>query len=206
MNHPFLSAVIICFNEERNIVRCLESLEGVADEVVVVDSGSTDATVELARSLGARVLHHPFEGHIQQKNWAAEQAGGAWILSLDADEALGEKLKANISLEDPSSRSGWLCLQPIDFVLWSLGATWRMVSRSEIAVVASWLCSLERGKSARSVGNDGRKIHPTNFRGFAAFFLLHCGGSYSSDTLFLGYRSPSVLRACVDDLANRSAF
>ena len=97
MNHPFLSAVIICFNEERNIVRCLESLEGVADEVVVVDSGSTDATVELARSLGARVLHHPFEGHIQQKNWAAEQAGGAWILSLDADEALGEELKANIA-------------------------------------------------------------------------------------------------------------
>jgi len=97
MNQPFLSAVIISFNEERNIARCLESLEGVADEVLVVDSGSTDATVELAKSFGARVLHHPFEGHIEQKNWAAGQAQGEWLLSLDADEALGDELKVGIA-------------------------------------------------------------------------------------------------------------
>ena len=79
--------VIIAFNEERNLPHCLDSLEGIADEVLVVDSGSTDRTVALAEERGARVLTHAFEGHIEQKNWAAAQATGEWLLSLDADEA-----------------------------------------------------------------------------------------------------------------------
>lgn len=96
MNRPQLSAVIISFNEERNLGRCLESLKGIADEVVVVDSGSSDDTVAIARSCGALVFHHDFEGHIEQKNWAAEQATGEWIISLDADEALSEGLKQSL--------------------------------------------------------------------------------------------------------------
>jgi len=88
-----LSAVIITRNEAHNIERCLHSLSGVADELLVVDSGSTDATVALAEQCGARVLTHPFEGHIEQKNWAAEQARGAFVLSLDADEALSVELR-----------------------------------------------------------------------------------------------------------------
>lgn len=96
MRQPFLSAVIITFNEERNIGRCLSSLADVVDELVVVDSGSEDATVALAQSAGARVLHHPFEGHIQQKNWAAAQARGEWVLSLDADEALSPELRDSL--------------------------------------------------------------------------------------------------------------
>ena len=88
-----LSAVIITRNEAHNIERCLHSLSGVADELLVVDSGSTDATVSLAEQCGARVLTHPFEGHIEQKNWAAEQARGAFVLSLDADEALSVELR-----------------------------------------------------------------------------------------------------------------
>ncbi|MEY5043473.1 MAG: hypothetical protein RJA19_700 [Bacteroidota bacterium] len=93
---PLLCAVIIAFNEEANIGRCLDSLVGVVDEVWVVDSGSTDATVELARARGAHVLYHPFEGHIEQKNWAWEQSTAEWILSLDADEALDDRLRASI--------------------------------------------------------------------------------------------------------------
>ncbi len=104
MNSPFLSAVVIAFNEERNLGRCLESLAGVADELVVVDSGSTDATVAIAESHGARVFTHPFEGHIEQKNWAADQARGEWLLSLDADEALSEELRQSI-LEWKSAQS-----------------------------------------------------------------------------------------------------
>lgn len=91
-----LSAVIITFNEERNIERCLRSLQRVADEMIVVDSFSSDQTVALAEALGAKVIQHPFEGHIQQKNYAIAQAKYPHILSLDADEALDEQLEAEI--------------------------------------------------------------------------------------------------------------
>ncbi len=91
-----LSAIIITFNEERNIGRCLDSLVGVADEVVVVDSFSTDDTEKICREKGARFVQHAFEGHIEQKNWALKQASHFHILSLDADEALSEPLRASI--------------------------------------------------------------------------------------------------------------
>ncbi len=91
-----LSAVIITFNEERNIGRCLSSLRGVADHVVVVDSFSTDKTAEICRSFGAEFHTHAFEGHIQQKNYALSFARGTWTLSLDADEALSDTLRASI--------------------------------------------------------------------------------------------------------------
>ncbi len=90
-----VSATIVALNEERNIVRAIESLHGV-DEVVVVDSGSTDRTREIARSLGARVIEEPWRGYAAQKNFAAECASYDWILSLDADEALGEVLSAEV--------------------------------------------------------------------------------------------------------------
>lgn len=91
-----LSAAIITFNEERNLERCLKSLEGIADEIIVVDSFSTDATRNIAERYGARFIEHAFEGHIQQKNYALDQTAGDWILSLDADEALDETLRASI--------------------------------------------------------------------------------------------------------------
>lgn len=101
-----LSVVIITFNEERNLERCLISVQDVADEILVVDSFSTDRTKEIALRHGARFLEHAFEGHIEQKNWAAAQATHPHILSLDADEALTEELKAAIlqvkmNWEDP---------------------------------------------------------------------------------------------------------
>ena len=80
-----ISAVIITFNEEQNIQRCLESLIGVADEIVVVDSYSTDRTEEICRSFKVRFIKHRFVGHIEQKNWALLQASSPYILSLDAD-------------------------------------------------------------------------------------------------------------------------
>jgi len=69
-----LSAVIITFNEEKNIGRCLDSLVGIVDDVVVVDSFSTDKTAAICKSKGVRFIQHAFEGHIQQKNWAITQA------------------------------------------------------------------------------------------------------------------------------------
>lgn len=91
-----LSAAIITFNEERNIGRCLDSLAGVVDEVVVVDSFSTDETVAICRAKGARVVQHPFAGHIEQKNFALEQTLHPQVLSLDADEALSAELRRSI--------------------------------------------------------------------------------------------------------------
>jgi glycosyltransferase involved in cell wall biosynthesis len=95
-----ISAAIICFNEEDKIRRCLESLKNVADEIVVVDSYSTDKTPEIVSSLvselNIKFMHHPFEGHIEQKNYALDQCSHDYVLSLDADEALSPELEQSI--------------------------------------------------------------------------------------------------------------
>ena len=90
---PRLSVVIITFNEKRNVARCIDSVNAIADEVLVLDSFSTDDTCELARQRGARVEQHAFDGHIQQKNRAWQMASHDWVLSLDADEALNDTLR-----------------------------------------------------------------------------------------------------------------
>ena len=90
-----ITATIITLNEERNVARAIESLR-CCDEILIVDSGSTDRTVELAEKLGVRVLEAGWLGYAAQKNWAADHAATDWILSLDADEALSETLEAEI--------------------------------------------------------------------------------------------------------------
>jgi glycosyltransferase involved in cell wall biosynthesis len=87
-----LSVVIITFNEERNLSRCLASVRDVADDIVVLDSFSTDRTEAIAREHGARFIQHAFDGHIEQKNRAITHARHPFVLSLDADEALDETL------------------------------------------------------------------------------------------------------------------
>ncbi len=91
-----LSAVIITYNEESNIGRCLQSLVGIADEIIIVDSASTDNTCSIAEQYGARIIQHPFAGFAAQKNLAAQAATNNWVLSLDADEVLSEELKSAI--------------------------------------------------------------------------------------------------------------
>jgi glycosyltransferase involved in cell wall biosynthesis len=91
-----ISAVIITFNEARHIARCIQALQGVADEVVVVDSYSTDDTAAIAEDLGAKVILHPFHGYGEQKNVAIAAAKHDWLLNVDADEALSPELRASI--------------------------------------------------------------------------------------------------------------
>jgi glycosyltransferase involved in cell wall biosynthesis len=91
-----LSVCIITLNEERNIGRTLRSVKDIADELIVVDSGSTDATTSIAQSFGAKVFVEPWKGFARQKNSALEKAGSEWILSLDADEEVSPELAASI--------------------------------------------------------------------------------------------------------------
>lgn len=105
MNTIKLSVAIITFNEEQNIEDCLKSVLTVADEIVVVDSFSTDNTKAICGRYNVRFIQNPFAGHIQQKNYAMRQASHDVILSLDADERLDERLTKEI-LEIKTDFSG----------------------------------------------------------------------------------------------------
>ena len=102
---PELSVVIITFNEERNIGRCLESVKDIADEIVVVDSHSTDNTKLICETYGVKFIEHDFEGYIRQKQYAISQAAFPHQLSLDADEALSGELKTEIK----RIKENWQC-------------------------------------------------------------------------------------------------
>lgn len=91
-----VSVVIITFNEENNIERCLDSVQGIADEIIVLDSLSTDRTREICQQFKVTFIEHPFLGHVEQKNRALEYATYPHVLSLDADEALSGELKESI--------------------------------------------------------------------------------------------------------------
>lgn len=82
---PKISACIICFNEEKKIEDCLKSLVPVADEILVVDSLSTDDTVNIVRKYTDKIFDQAFLGHIEQKNFAVSKASHDWIVSLDCD-------------------------------------------------------------------------------------------------------------------------
>ena len=100
-----LSAVIITFNEGKKIERCLKSLLKVADEIVVVDSLSTDNTEEICRKYGVKFVSQPFLGYIEQKNFAITKTSHDYILSLDGDEAISEELTESIL----KLKSNWIC-------------------------------------------------------------------------------------------------
>lgn len=98
-----LSGVIITFNEERNIERCLQSLVNVVDEIVVVDSFSTDRTKEICKRFNVIFIEQEFLGYIEQKNFALTKATHDYVVSLDGDEALSEELQKSIL----AAKSNW---------------------------------------------------------------------------------------------------
>ena len=108
MSRQPVSVCIITLNEEKRLGRCLESVAW-ADEIVVVDSHSTDRTREIAADAGARVIEHNFAGYIGQKNFALSQATHEWVLSLDADEELSPELRTSVlaALESPGDSDGF---------------------------------------------------------------------------------------------------
>lgn len=91
-----LSAAVITLNEEANLARCLASLRGLASEIVIVDSGSTDRTAEIAREHGAQFEVRAWQGHVAQKNVALRLASRPWALCVDADEEVSPELADSV--------------------------------------------------------------------------------------------------------------
>lgn len=91
-----LSVVIITLNEEKNIERCLQSVKNIADEIVVVDSYSTDNTIPIAKSYGARIVLQQFRGYVKQRQLADEHASFNWVFAIDADEEISAELEKSI--------------------------------------------------------------------------------------------------------------
>ena len=132
-----LSVVIITLNEEANLSRTLESVKW-ADEIVVLDSGSTDRTREIAESFHAKFFVESWKGFAAQKNSALQKATGDWILSLDADE----EVEASAGAGDPraaehESRRGRFLDPAQEFLSGPLDATRRLLSRPEAAALSS---------------------------------------------------------------------
>ncbi len=94
-----LSVVIITYNEEKNIERCLKSVQSVADEIIIVDSFSTDATEKICMQYKVKFIQQSFLGYIEQKNFALENTSNMYVLCLDADEALSIELQKSIVLQ-----------------------------------------------------------------------------------------------------------
>ena len=134
-----ISAVIITYNEEINIARCIDSLKNVADEIVVLDSFSTDRTPEICKEKGVRFFQHEFDGHIQQKNRVITFASNSHCLSLDADETLSPELEKSIlQVKENFSADGyyfnrlnWYCGRWIKHCGWYPDRKLRLFERSK---------------------------------------------------------------------------
>ncbi len=142
-----LSVTIVCCNNEATIGRTLDSVRGLAGEIVAVDSGSTDGTLELLRDAGARIIHQPWLGFVAQKQFALEQCQGAWVLHLDSDEsidaAMAESIRAMIVRDDPAVAGGW-CNRMTYYAGHPLRHAWQ----------PEWRLRLVRREQARWAGID----------------------------------------------------
>jgi glycosyltransferase involved in cell wall biosynthesis len=119
---PALSALVIAKDEERDLPGCLESLKGLADEIVVlVDEESSDATEEIARAAGCKVVRRKFDDYARQRQAALELCTKGWVLWIDADERVSEALRAAI----PAAARGAACAYEIPFEVSFLGRTLR---------------------------------------------------------------------------------
>ncbi|MCH2214626.1 MAG: glycosyltransferase family 2 protein [Flavobacteriales bacterium] len=160
-----ISAVIITFNEERNIGRCIDSLQEIAEDIVVVDSYSTDKTEEICRSKGVRFVQHPFGGYIEQKNYALTQSRFDHVLSLDADEALSDDLRKSVlSVKENFNETGYemnrltnYCGKWIKHTGWYPDRKLRLFDKRK----ARWAgrnphdrCELDKGSTTKRIEGD----------------------------------------------------
>lgn len=114
--HP-ISAFIITKNEEQRITKAIVSIKDIVDETIVIDSGSTDKTVEIAKSLGAKVIHNDWPGYVAQKSFGEAQCQHKWILNIDADEEIAPKLREEIDSIFNNNRQDDYKAYRINFVI-----------------------------------------------------------------------------------------
>lgn len=137
---PAITTTVITYNEEANIRRCLESVKSFSDEIVVVDSHSTDRTPEIARDCGARLIDRDWPGYGEQRQFALEQASNDWVLSLDADEVVTPGLAEEIRALDfrydgyQVARPVWYMGRWIKHGVWYPGYVTRLVHKDRARV------------------------------------------------------------------------
>ena len=116
---PKISACIISFNEEKKLEDCLKSLQPIVDEIIIVDSLSTDDTLKIAQRYTDKIFNQKFLGHIEQKNLAVSKAGYDWILSLDCDERLTPELQQSIlAIKDNLDAADAYCMHRKTFYIY----------------------------------------------------------------------------------------
>lgn len=112
-----LTITIITLNEEKNLKKCLECLKDLNAEIILVDSGSTDKTLEIARNYGVKTYFRKFDNFANQKNWALSKATGEWILSIDADEQISTDLSKEIKENIRNSQYAGFLIKRRNFLL-----------------------------------------------------------------------------------------
>jgi len=161
-----LSIVIIAFNEEKGLEACLSQLIPGA-ELILLDSGSTDKTVEIAKKYGARVYERAFDNYAAQKNAAVTYASNDWVLSLDADEVMGEDLRRNIELLLRNPEKTEYAAYKIRRSLVYMGKKLRFGKAQDYPI------RLFQKSKARFVGEIHEKIEVQGKIGFLKGELLH---------------------------------
>jgi glycosyltransferase involved in cell wall biosynthesis len=199
---PKISATVICKDEEHNIEECLTSVSW-CDEIIVVDSGSRDRTVEIAKKFTDRVVFHEWPGYIAQKNFALDQATGDWVLCIDADERCTPELKEAIEkgVAESDGLSGFEMKRHVKYLgAWINHGGW----------YPDWKCRLVRKGKARWQGVDPHDklipdgpvrrleadLHHFTYRDFAHQIRII---NHFSDVIVAEYvkqgRRPSLLQA-----------
>lgn len=184
---PKISLIVITRNEEDLIGQCLKSVAAFCDELIVVDSFSTDRTADIARSLGAQVFQRPFEGFISQKQFALEQARGEWVFSLDADEQatweLGSEIRA--TFEKPQAAAGYRVRR----VLYHLGHYYTR------GLYPDWHLRLFRRECARFGGHEPH----------ASVQIEGAVGKLNAPILHFSYRDVEDHVATINRLSSQAA-